>query len=386
MKFIKQYIEEKYFLQTNGRVTLKHVCDDAGLDGVKVCINNVETGLFISQAEYDEWVDSMFDEMIKSKNDEKITYKVAPRFKVGDWIVGSNSMYKVVSLNDELSCYMVIDVNNEKIKIPYYFDCGPNHMCSYHLWTIRDARDGDVLVYQNGDTEIIMIFKSERDSFHAYTHFHVFDNNYGVNISCVCCIGAHPATKEQRDILFAKMKEAGYEWDADKKELKKIEQKSLEQSEDKKMRRCISDVVRKYGAEFTSGTVTKETMLAWLEKQGEQKPVWSDEDEEIQHALISTVERLTNYPTKWYFWLKSLKDRVQPQQKQGEHKPAIDVPSEELIFSIWDLGNRWKEITKGFITKEHGTQMDYIQKHWHESDYSRQFALLKKQREADNNN
>ena len=87
MKFIKQYIEEKYFLQTKGRVTLQHICDDAGLDGVKVFINNVETVLFISQAEYDEWVESMLDEMIKSKNDEKLTYKVAPRFKAGDWVV-----------------------------------------------------------------------------------------------------------------------------------------------------------------------------------------------------------------------------------------------------------------------------------------------------------
>lgn len=482
MKFIKQYIEEKYFLQTDGRITLQHVCDDTGLDGVKVCINNVETGLFVSQAEYNEWLESIFNE-ITSKNDGKLIDKVAPRFKVGDWIVGSNSVCKVVSLNDELSCYMTINVNNEKIKIPYYFDCGPNHMCSYHLWTIRDARDGDVLVYKNGSTEIIMIFKSERDAFHAYTHFHVFDNNYGVNISCVCCIGAHPATKEQREILFAKMKEAGYEWDADKKELKKIEQKPaekveskfkvgdwvivngktveqiskiqgkyyicvdiygndlmlssdckihlwtiddakdgdvlateqfilifrpnkyknpideprfycrydiesgsfkkvdefatlaigtkyvpatneqrdllfkkmkeagyewdadkkeikrieqrpLEQSEDKKMRRCISDVVRKYGAEFTSGTVTKETMLAWLEKQ-------------------------------------------------GKHKPAIDVPSKELIFAIWDLGNWWKEITKGRITEEYGTQLDYIQKHWHDSKWADHH--LEKQDEMDNN-
>lgn len=29
-----------------------------------------------------------------------------------------------------------------------------------------------------------------------------------------------PATKEQRDLLFAKIKEAGYEWGAEKKELK----------------------------------------------------------------------------------------------------------------------------------------------------------------------
>ena len=34
---------------------------------------------------------------------------------------------------------------------------------------------------------------------------------------------AYPATKEQRDLLFSKMKEAGYEWDADKKELRKIQ-------------------------------------------------------------------------------------------------------------------------------------------------------------------
>ena len=32
-----------------------------------------------------------------------------------------------------------------------------------------------------------------------------------------------PATKEQRDTLFAEMKEVGYEWDAEKKQLRKIE-------------------------------------------------------------------------------------------------------------------------------------------------------------------
>ena len=34
--------------------------------------------------------------------------------------------------------------------------------------------------------------------------------------------GSHPATKEQRDLLFQKMEEEGYQWDAEKKELKKI--------------------------------------------------------------------------------------------------------------------------------------------------------------------
>ena len=34
-----------------------------------------------------------------------------------------------------------------------------------------------------------------------------------------------PATKEQRDLLFQKMEESGYQWDAEKYELKKIVQK-----------------------------------------------------------------------------------------------------------------------------------------------------------------
>ena len=44
---------------------------------------------------------------------------------------------------------------------------------------------------------------------------HTLDSRINGNI--------HPATKEQRDLLFAKMQEAGYEWDDGKKELKKIQ-------------------------------------------------------------------------------------------------------------------------------------------------------------------
>lgn len=38
---------------------------------------------------------------------------------------------------------------------------------------------------------------------------------------------AMPATKEQRDMLFRKMKEAGYEWNGEKKELKKAGSKTF---------------------------------------------------------------------------------------------------------------------------------------------------------------
>lgn len=88
-----------------------------------------------------------------------------------------------------------------------------------------------------------------------------------------------PATTEQRDLLFTKMKEAGYEWDDENKELKKIEQ-----------------------------------IL----------PTWSEEDEKILDSIIDFVMPIgecPDYPTdeekEYYYegdrkvdWLKSLKERL----------------------------------------------------------------------------
>lgn len=46
-----------------------------------------------------------------------------------------------------------------------------------------------------------------------------------------------------------------------------------------------------------------------------------------------------------------------------------NVPSREVILAIWDLGNEWKELTNGCISTKYGTQLNYIQKHWEESEY-----------------
>lgn len=55
-------------------------------------------------------------------------------------------------------------------------------------------------------------------------------------------------------------------------------------------------------------------------------------------------------------------------EKQSEH-PIYNVPSREVILAIWDLGNEWKELTNGCISTKYGSQLDYIQKHWEESEY-----------------
>ena len=90
-------------------------------------------------------------------------------------------------------------------------------------WTIQDAKDGDVIFYDEG---WICIFKcihgiwyssycfiTDDGEFHTGYERHAVDSTIHGN--------AHPATKEQRDILMKAMNDAGYKWDSEKKELKK---------------------------------------------------------------------------------------------------------------------------------------------------------------------
>jgi hypothetical protein len=117
------------------------------------------------------------------------------------------------------------------VTIPKFKDEDKNH-----LWTIQDAKEGDVLAinwYEGYDYwEKIIIFKK----------YH----NEGANSPCVEGYGntfknrklafheevprfsktwtscLEPANKEQRDLLFQTIKEAGYKWNADEKKLEKL--------------------------------------------------------------------------------------------------------------------------------------------------------------------
>lgn len=62
---------------------------------------------------------------------------------------------------------------------------------------------------------------------------------------------------------------------------------------------------------------SKEQILAWIEKQGEHNPTWSEEDEEmlqgIWDEILANKHEAKEYEWKTYDkfldWLKSLKDR-----------------------------------------------------------------------------
>ena len=149
-----------------------------------------------------------------------------PKFKVGDWVVNNTTLNLCHILKVEHGQYICSDcsfpITKEK---------------EYHLWTINDAKEGDVLSYETDEEDLwIMIYWSLYEPYEGHVHYHallVNDEFYDKGTCCICINDLKPATKKQRNLLFQKMKESEYEWDAEKKELKKIEQKPADRVEPK---------------------------------------------------------------------------------------------------------------------------------------------------------
>lgn len=182
---------------------------------------------FLKEFEHDHYRCLDFSSWIawlERQGEQKPVDKVEPKFKVGDWIVFNDlTLY----INEVVQGYYR---TISKGGIPNSYDWGINNAA--RLWTINEARDGDIL--RLGD--VIAIFKKYigREKCICYCSF--CDNcycsscdNVGFEIpiengedNVYGCTNTTPATKGERNLLFQKMKEAGYTWDSDKKELIKL--------------------------------------------------------------------------------------------------------------------------------------------------------------------
>ena len=256
------------------------------------------------------------------QGEQKSTDKVEPKFHEGDWAV-SNLDGKARQISevhfDEYNSYYVVD--GKSVNLEEYDRL-------HHLWTIKDAKDGDVLVAKGKYyKEYIFIYSKMTDDNVMSTHcgYDVTHNESDKTLSrfgrvedfySVC-----PATKEQRDLLFSKMKESGYEWDANKKELKKIEQKPLQWNilDYKTWQYIVSDVLTKHngiGQYLDDGfckKIAKYMQEEWSKKLStEQKYAWSEEDDYNLQCMIAKVtsdiqKGNVGRNQELIDWLKSLK-------------------------------------------------------------------------------
>lgn len=164
-------------------------------------------------------------QVYETEDGEIITYSetdgykfVEPNFHEGQWIAckGLNTAL-IINIVDNKYEVEFLDGNKGFPHIDYVDRL-------FHLWTIQDAKDGDVLV--NGSNILIFHFINNRRLM-GYCHVNMDDGNFYNDIGrneCFCTIDAPvtPATKEQRDALMKAMSDAGYKWNAKTKTLEKL--------------------------------------------------------------------------------------------------------------------------------------------------------------------
>ena len=190
-------------------------------------------------SEYHKWLEKQREQTraklgqseVTKTSDQELSDKIEPKFKPGDYIVFNglilhidevvNGYYRTTSIGDGIHNSYDWDIDN-----------------AVRLWTIQEAKDGDVLYLQHEGVEHIIIYKRlVKKNFHTILSVHcAYDGStkdFFEDVDHYHCITSerdekeiHPATNEQHDLLFQKMKEAGYKWDSENKELKKIEIKS----------------------------------------------------------------------------------------------------------------------------------------------------------------
>lgn len=209
-------------------------------------------------------------------------YFIKPKFHKGDWVILTAG---------ELSTILQI-VNVDTNKKLYWFNDSSylpivDEEC-LRLWTIQDAKDGDVLVSKY---EQPFIYNGNYDEYNVGGYCGIVcDGSMFIETDTICQWADNkkikPATNAQHDLLFQKMKDAGYEWDNEKKELKLL----------------ITN-----GGDFCES------------ENCDQNPTWSEKDENMFKSIIATCElaeqERDSSPARHLLemqinWLKSIKQRM----------------------------------------------------------------------------
>ena len=231
---------------------------------------------------------------------QKPTDTVEPKFKVGDWVVQGCNILKIRCVGDEYYCFETVG--------GYVDDMLVSEIDSlYHLWTIQDAKDGDVLTGKVDGDNYILIFKQVKDGW-VETHGHYYDsvNRFCVPSQLFCrdYQGSFtPATKEQRDQLEKAMADAGYTFDFENKELKKIEQNLAENAKPqsstpmsygKELEKRMYEACNRFFAPNTDSNRYSASDLFYAGVKAERDLntlAWSEEDEPQKELAASYLTK-----------------------------------------------------------------------------------------------
>lgn len=249
--------------------------------------------------------------LVEQKPDDK----VEPKFKVGDYVVDNcGYVWRIEGIINQFYILEGIDGGESRPTIEWVNK-------TFHLWTIQDAKDGDVLVHGSFMFDDFIFIYDNTSILQAYCYYSNEINRFIIEDRGHHCPWnmqeVTPASKEQRDKFEKAMAESGYEFDFDKKELKKIEQ-NPEYAQLTEFEEAIKDMMNDYRDAIGDSDATTEEVKkhsAYLQSLISQTPAkWGEEDEKNLIDVICILQNITSYDKQYdgYIdWLKSLRPKRQ---------------------------------------------------------------------------
>lgn len=219
---------------------------------------------------------SQLNRVAKKQGEQKPADKVEPKFKVGDWVIDKQGLvHQIANVIENVTCHTyAYDI----VGGGYFND----NTEGVRLWTIKDAKDGDVLADDYG---IYIFEKFDECDRNCYVCIGAYQYSQKV-YECehmLCSTDAHPATKEQCDTLMKAMADAGYEWDAENRQLRKIEPRQEELTEFEKAVKQVMEEAIECGDTYNL-KADADTLLRLV-----QKSSCSEEDDTFFKAIIRDI-------------------------------------------------------------------------------------------------
>lgn len=335
LKYYALLSEEEFI--DNGTVTLGEDCSAANFRPA----TQAEQDVFFSEMKesgYEwDWIRHELKKTVETPADavNTKTEKHKPLFKIGDWVVhdlttGVPAIRKIIDMTNK-SYILDGDCFNS-----FYFKDLEE---SFRLWTIEDARPGDILA-----------------AHECYVMFKEID---GLNIRCFCTYhymnlqsfylntlqnktAFHPATEEECKEMLTKMKEEGYAFDPVRNDLIEVQNETPAESkepDDETIRKALISILK---SDFEKDTaifgISVGQIIAWLEQRKETDSngakssvalsIMKFLDNNTQKMCLSNMEckDLENavINSDWAKVYRYMKKKLEP----NDSKPAIESRKE----------------------------------------------------------
>lgn len=247
--------------------------------------------------------------------------KVEPRFHKGDWIVFNGLTLLIEEVLQ--GWYRTVSIGGIHNSYDWSIDN------TARIWTLQnEAKDGDVLVCEDEEYLLFKSFSNTDMKIKLYCWYNCQTSNFHLSVDLKLRQDAniYPATKEQRDTLMKAMTDAGYIFDVERKELKKIEQKSALCEDDERERKRIIGLLEGWSSTFKETCYAEDCKcgIVWLESL-KYRYTWKPSEKQLdalEHFVRSVGESGYSSPydqnTKLLY---SLLTDLQVLKQQGEQKP-----------------------------------------------------------------